>query len=211
MKLAMLLASIIPLLFVATNVEAHSGHSPGNMPKPDGADDPDQLWGWGAVVGTWLGRGYDEYNHPKDKLKPASDLPDQLPGMGGHELKLKPKPAADAPMPPPSPPPPSPSAPMPPPSPPPPSPSAPMPPPSPPPPSPASAPMPPPAPPPPAPASTPSPPGPPSLLLCEDAGFCQHELQTVMDKITKCYTMQYITSCTLTCGYCPPLKLPYLF
>ena len=52
MKLAMLLASIIPLLFVATNVEAHSGHSPGNMPKPDGADDPDQLWGWGAVVGT---------------------------------------------------------------------------------------------------------------------------------------------------------------
>ena len=118
MKLATLLVSIIPLLFLATNVEAHpvykigkAGDVPIRMPGPDDRDN----------------------NHVHPGHKPGhGDKPN--PGQPDN----KPRSAADVPMPPPSPPPPSPaSAPLPPPSPPPPSPtSAPLPPPAPPPPSP---------------------------------------------------------------------------
>ena len=73
MKLAMLLASIIPLLFVATNVEAHYGYKdkPGNLPKPVGADDPIQM----------PGPIDSDFNHVHPEDKPGNK-PDskELPG-----------------------------------------------------------------------------------------------------------------------------------
>ena len=95
MKLAMLLASIIPLLFVATNVEAATVNRPGNLLKPVGADDRYPM------------PGTDDPDH--NHVHPKEDAPMPPPSP--------PPPSPSIPMPPPSPPPPA-SAPMPPPAPP---------------------------------------------------------------------------------------------
>ena len=53
------------------------------------------------------------------------------------------------------------------------------------------------------------PPMPPPLSPCTDENkpndpkYCQNEVGTIKDKITKCKQTDFIEICRLTCGFCP--------
>ena len=57
--------------------------------------------------------------------------------------------------------------------------------------------------PPPSGSPPPSPSTPPLPCVDKDAGFCKEEVTTLIHKITKCKTPQFIERCSLSCGYCP--------
>ena len=58
------------------------------------------------------------------------------------------------------------------------------------------------------PSSPPSPPPLPSLCMDEntpnDPNYCQNEIGTLIEKVTKCKDADFIYNCERTCGYCRP-------